>query len=319
MKHRIVPILICLTRFTLVLLLTVLSQQTALALGTGAGVDISNTATVDYVMGGSPASINSNTITFRVDEKLDVNVAWQDGANVFVNTPDNNQVLSYLLTNTGNGNDSYTLSIQNTLGGDQFDPVPVDIYLDANANGIFESGIDTLYIPGSNDPVLAADASLAVFVRNNIPNGLNSGDLGNSQLTATSNTLSGAPGTFLANAGDNNTFAVVGASGATDSAVGTYEINGTNVSCVVSEVGGDQRSPGRQPADARRHHDLPDRRQCYRAGYRHRRGDYRSDTGEYHLCRRNFEPQCVTTNRRYRWRCRRCQRHDAKHAHCKSG
>jgi len=248
MKHRVAPILTCLTRFTLVLLLTVLSRA-ALAVGTGAGIDISNTATVDFVMGGSPASINSNTITFRVDEKLDVNVAWQDGANIFVNSPDNNQVLSYLLTNTGNGNDSYTLSAQNSLTGDQFNPVFVDIYLDANANGIFESGIDTLYIPGSNDPVLAADASLAVFVRNNIPNGLNSGDLGNSQLTATSNTLSGAPGTFLANAGDNNTFAVVGASGATDSAVGTYEINGTNVSLVKSVVisdplGGNQPMPG---------------------------------------------------------------------------
>jgi uncharacterized repeat protein (TIGR01451 family) len=249
MKLRLAPILTCLTRFTLVLLLTVLLQQTALAVGTGAGTDISNTATVDYAIGGSSNSVNSNTVTFRVDEKLDVNLAWQDGANVIVNSPDNNQVLSYLLTNTGNGNDSYNLSVQNSLTGDQFNPVFVDIYLDANANGIFESGIDTLYVPGSNDPVLAADASLAVFVRNNIPGGLNSGDLGNSRLTVTSTTLSGAPGTALANAGDNNTTAVVGTSGATGSVIGTYEINGTNVSLVKSVVisdplGGNQPMPG---------------------------------------------------------------------------
>jgi len=246
MKHCIAPILTCLTRFTLALLLTVLSQQTALAVGTNAGIDISNTATVDYAVGGTSNSVTSNTVTFRVDEKLDVNLGWQDGTNVFVNSPDNNQVLSYLLTNTGNGNDSYALSVQNNLAGDQFNPVFVDIYLDANANGIFEPGIDTLYVPGSNDPALAADASLAVFVRNNIPGSLNSGDLGNSQLTATSTTLSGAPGTALANAGDNNTTAVVGTSGATRSVIGTYEINGTNVSLVKSVVINDPLG-GNQP------------------------------------------------------------------------
>lgn len=238
-----------LTRFILALLLAVLSQQYALAVGTGAGLDISNTATVDYIMGGSSASITSNTATFRVDEKLDVNVTWQDATNVSVSSPASNQVLSFLLTNTGNGNDSYTLTVQNNLAGDQFNPAFVDIYLDANGNGIFNPGVDTLYNPGVNDPVLAANASLTVFVRNNIPAGLNSGDLGNSQLTATSNTLSGTPGTFLANAGDNNTFAVVGASGGSSSAIGVYEVATTNVallkSVVISDpLGGNQPMPG---------------------------------------------------------------------------
>jgi uncharacterized repeat protein (TIGR01451 family) len=234
---------------TLALLVTFWLPATAMALGTSAGIDISNSSTVDYSVSGSSGSVNSNTVTFRVDEKLDVNVTWQDAANVGVNTPDTNQILTFLLTNTGNGNDSFTLDVQNVLGGDQFDPVPVDIYLDTDGNGNFNAGVDTLYIPGTNDPVLGADASQTIFVRNNIPTGLNGGDLGNSQLTATSTTGSGVPGTSFANAGDNNTTALVGTSGGSSSAIGTYDVTNTTVallkSVVISDpLGGIQPMPG---------------------------------------------------------------------------
>jgi len=234
---------------TLALLLTVLLPATAVAIGTSAGIDISNTSTAEYSIAGSSSSVSGNTVTFRVDEKLDVNVTWQDAANIGVSTPDTNQILTFLLTNTGNGNDSYTLSVQNALGGDQFNPVQVDIYLDTNGNGNFNAGVDTLYIPGTNDPVLAADASQTIFVRNNIPASLNGGDLGNSQLTATSTTGSGAPATSFANAGDNNTTAVVGTSGGSSSAIGTYDVSNATVSLLKSVVisdplGGNQPMPG---------------------------------------------------------------------------
>lgn len=235
MNKLIVPIITCLERFALMALLALLLHRPALAIGTSAGIDISNTASVDYVVAGTSATTTSS-VTFRVDEKLDVNVSWQDAANVVVATPDTNQVLTYLLTNTGNGNDSYTLNVQNTLGGDQFNPVLVDIYLDANANGIFNPGVDILYNAGINDPVLNADASQAVFVRNNIPASLNLGDVGNSQLLATSNTGSGLPGTAFNNAGDNNSDAVVGTSGGTGNDIGTYEIANTMVSLLKSVV-----------------------------------------------------------------------------------
>ena len=236
-------------RLMLLTLLAFVLANPVLAVGTSAGIDISNTATVEYSIAGSTDSVTSNTITFRVDEKLDVNVSWQDATNVGVATPDTNQVLTFLLTNTGNGTDSYALSVQNNLVGDQFNPVFVDIYLDANGNGNFNPGVDTLYSPGINDPVLAADATQTVFVRNNIPGSLNAGDLGNSQLTATSNTGSGAPGTSFPNAGDNNTTAVVGTSGGNSAAIGTYEVTNTTVtllkSVVISDpLGGSQPMPG---------------------------------------------------------------------------
>lgn len=245
MNKPILPIMTCLQRFAFMVLLALMLHKPALAIGTSAGIDISNTASVDYVVAGSSSTATS-TVTFRVDEKLDVNISWQDATNVAVASPDTNQVLTYLLTNTGNGNDSYTLNVQNTLGGDQFNPVLVDIYLDANGNGMFNPGVDILYNAGLNDPLLNADGSQAIFVRNNIPAGRVAGDLGNSQLIATSNTGSGLPGTPFINAGDNNSDAIVGTSGGTSNAIGTYEIANTNLSLVKSVVITDQFG-GNQP------------------------------------------------------------------------
>jgi uncharacterized repeat protein (TIGR01451 family) len=235
-------------QLSIVLLFALLLHTPVFAIGTSAGIDISNTVTVDYAIGGSSSSA-TDTVTFRVDEKVDVNLSWQDAANIGVSTPDANQALTYLLTNTGNGIDDYRLNVQNTLGGDQFDPVLVNIYLDANANGVYNPGVDTQYIFGTNDPVLAADASLAIFVLNNIPASLNGGDLGNSQLTATSNTISGTPGASFANAGENNTAAVVGASGGSSNDIGTYVVSNATVSLIKSVVitdplGGNQPMPG---------------------------------------------------------------------------
>ena len=249
MKNMTAHSLKHLWQYALIVLLALAFYKPTFAVGTTAGIDISNTATIDYVIAGSSTSVNSNTATLRVDEILDVNVAWQDAANIAVSTPDSNQVLTYLLTNTGNGNDSYTLNVQNLLGGDQFDPALVNIYLDSNGNGNYNPGIDALYVAGSNDPVLAADASQTIFVLNDIPGGLAVGNLGNSQLTASSNTGSGAPGTSFANAGENNSNAIVGASGASSNATGIYEVIATTVSLnksvVISDpLGGNQPMPG---------------------------------------------------------------------------
>jgi uncharacterized repeat protein (TIGR01451 family) len=235
MNRFIISFIATLQRILLVTLLVLSVHKPVLAVGTSAGTDISNTANVDYTVAGASGSA-SDTVTFRVDEKLDVNVSWQDAANIEVTTPDTNQVLTYLLSNTGNGNDSYTLTVQNTLGGDQFNPVFVDIYLDTNGNGIFNPGADTLYNPGINDPSLAADNALTIFVRNNIPGGLVVGNLGNSQLIATSNTGSGAPGTAFAGAGDGGSTAVVGTSGGSGNDIGTYEVANATVNLVKSVV-----------------------------------------------------------------------------------
>ena len=75
---------------------------------------------------------------------------------------------------------------------------------------------------------------MTVFVLNNIPGGLLDGALGNSQLTVTSNTGSGAPGTAVSNAGEGGTDAVVGTSGGSDANIGSYVASTLSVSVVKS-------------------------------------------------------------------------------------
>jgi len=231
------------------LLAVCLSAQGVLAVGTVAGTDITNQATANYTVGSTNFSENSNVTTTTVAEILNVDVVWQDAGNVTVNPGDTGQALSFQVTNTGNGTDEYTLAGLSTLVGDNFDPALVGIYLDSNANGVYDSGTDAQYVPGINDPVLAADAAATVFVLNNIPGGLTDGDLGDSRLTATSNTGAGAAGTIVVGAGEGGTDAVVGTSEGDDDADGSYIVSAVTVSVVKSvsvadPFGGTEPVPG---------------------------------------------------------------------------
>jgi uncharacterized repeat protein (TIGR01451 family) len=233
----------------IIFLAVCLPAQGVLAAGTVAGTDITNQASANYTVGSTTYTENSNTTTTRVAEILNVAVVWQDAGNVTVNPGDTGRVLTFQVTNTGNGTDDYTFGGLSTLGGDNFDPTLVGIYLDSNSNGVYDSGTDAQYVPGTNDPVLAADAAVSVFVLNNIPGGLSDGDLGDSRLRATSNTGSGVPGTIVAGAGESGTDAVVGTSGGDDDGIGTYIVSTVTVSVVKSvtvadRFGGTEPVPG---------------------------------------------------------------------------
>lgn len=224
--------------------------------GTPAGTAITNQATATFTVGTTEMTVPSNEVTVRVAELLDVSVVWQDAAAITVSPGDSSRVLTFLVTNTGNGTDDYTLTgLSNGLPGDQFDPALVDLYLDANSNGVFDPFIDDQYIPGINDPTLDADATVLIFSLNHIPEEdppgtpLIDGDLGHSQLMATSNTGVGPPGTVVPGAGEEGTDAVVGESGGNDTDVGIYVVSNVVIivtkSAVVSDPwGGDEPVPG---------------------------------------------------------------------------
>jgi len=209
-----------------------LQVHTALGSGTPANMNITNQATVIFTEGTVSFALNSNVTVTRVDEVINVSVVWQDSTYVAVSPGDTNQVLTFRLTNTGNGTDTYTLSGNSTIGGGQFNPSLVGLYLDTNGSGVYDAGVDVQYVPTVNDPILTADASITVFVLNNIPGGVSGGDLGNCQLTATSNTGTGAPGTTFVNAGDGGTDAVAGTSGGSANDTGTYVVSTVAVSVV---------------------------------------------------------------------------------------
>jgi hypothetical protein len=164
----------------------VLPQQ-AVAAGTGSGNDITNQATITYSVGGSAQTpINSNTTTFKVDNKIDLTVAEVGGVYTEVNPSTTNQVLTFTVTNTGNTVQDFALSeaagVDPFGGADNFDASNVRVFVEDGTNpGVYNSTEDTAtYIDE-----LVADATRTVYVVADIPIGQSSGDIAAYTLTAT--------------------------------------------------------------------------------------------------------------------------------------
>jgi len=206
------------------------------AAGTTAGTTIQSTATVDYTVGGSPVSTNSNTTTVIVAEILNVAVTLQSPT-VTAIAGATNKALVFRVTNTGNSNETFALTGLSALVGDDFDPVPSTpfLYIDTDGSGDL-SAADTPYVAGSNDPTLAADANVGVIVLNDIPAGLADGARGRSQLHAAARTGTGAPGTVFAGQGSGGVDAIAGTSGGQAQIYGEYLVGAVNVSALKSQT-----------------------------------------------------------------------------------
>ena len=102
-----------------------------MAVGTAAGTNITNTATVDYSIGGTPATTTSNTTTVAVAEIVNVTITLQSPT-VSVAAGATNEALLFLVTNTGNSVETFALAGDSVLVGDDFDPMPASpfIYFD---------------------------------------------------------------------------------------------------------------------------------------------------------------------------------------------
>lgn len=229
---------------------TIAYAEPAHAVGTTAGTTISNTATATYTDPvGTVVNVPSNQVDIRVDEILDVTVVSADPGDVATLPGATNQVLSFTVTNTGNGSEAFRLSPVNAIGGDAFDPTTTSLVIDTNGNGVYDAGIDTVYSAGSNDPVLAPDTSVRIFVLSTIPGGATDGQRGQTDLTATAVTGSGAAGTTFAGQGQGGGDAVVGTSTAVGRDDGFYIVNAATVSFAKSAVvldpfGGTKALPG---------------------------------------------------------------------------
>lgn len=228
--------------------LALLVPAAAQAAGTRAGTVIDNTATATYDQGGTPVTVNSNIESIRVDELLDTVVGWSDSADVPTAPSATGQVLTFEVTNSGNGVEAFRLGTVSTIGGDQYDPTVTSIVID-DGDGVYEPGIDTVYVPGSNDPSLDPDESVTVFVLSTTPGTAVDGNRGGVQLTAAAVTGTGAPGTTFATQGEGGGDAIVGTSGADGSDDGFYQVAAATVglaksATVVDPFGGDSAVPG---------------------------------------------------------------------------
>jgi len=215
------------------------------AAGTAAGTVIQNTATLTYSIGGVPSTSTSPPATVTVAELINVTLVSQDAANVAVNSPDQNRALTFLLTNTGNGPENFALTRNNAIAGDNYNP------LNGSAGALFlENGLqvgfqptgpnaDTLYVAGSNDPALTADASRIVYVVSDTPAARSTGDVGRVELSAASTTpgaAGAAPGTTLPGLGQGGVDAVVGGTRAIARQAGGYVVSGVAVALVKTVV-----------------------------------------------------------------------------------
>jgi len=219
----------------------------ALAAPTGAGVTISNQATAQYTVDANPYIVSSPVTTFKVAQIVNVSVANMDVTTVAVAAGDNGKATSFKVTNLGNGPDSFVLSVDNNVAGNNFNPVFSSIAVD-DGDGINNAG-DITYVSGSAVPV-AAGQSITVFVLNDIPAPQANDSIGKTQLTAQSGTFnSGAVGAVFSGFGVGGVDAVLGILDGASNALGTYKVSTVTVTLTKSSVitdtwGSNQPVPG---------------------------------------------------------------------------
>jgi len=137
-----------------------LISQSALAAGTLSGTTISNSATLNYSVGGfGQAGITSNAATFTVDNKVNLTVAKVADLNILPNST--NQALAFTVTNNGNTAQNYALSA--VAGAATATMTNVRIYLDVDNSGTLNGG-DTPYVDATTFGSVAPDGFLRILI-----------------------------------------------------------------------------------------------------------------------------------------------------------
>ncbi|MEZ5679810.1 MAG: hypothetical protein R3E14_00765 [Erythrobacter sp.] len=228
-------------------ILALLAPVPAIAGGIDAGTLIENTAQATYDNGSGPQTVDSNTVTVLVDELLDVSVASLDAGAVAA-VP-GSEVLTFEITNTGNGPEAYLLTADPSVPGNDFDTTIDGIAVDTNGNGVYDPGVDQILTGPETTAALDPDEALTVFVLVTVPATAVDTETSEVTLTASAVTGTGSPGTTFAGAGEGGSDAVVGSNGAQASANGSLLVGITTVSLVKSAVisdpfGGTSAVPG---------------------------------------------------------------------------
>jgi uncharacterized repeat protein (TIGR01451 family) len=192
------------------------------AKGVLAGTEIINFATLQYEIDGVPQSATSNIVVDKVDQVIDVDVVWNDTSPIIVTSGDNDKVLTFKVTNTGNGEDTFDLTHEANTTSPMFVVQNPQIFIDTNNNGVFDISIDH----EQSSIALEADAFSIIFLVSDMPDGsYPSGSISSNAIKAKSHRFgSGVPGTTYEGAGTGGGYAVDGISGGVDKAWGVYEM-----------------------------------------------------------------------------------------------
>lgn len=168
----------------------------AFAAGTTSGSSITNTATVNYQVGGIAQTAVTANNTFTVDRRVNMTVAEVGNATTSVSPGQTARVTAFTVTNTSNAPLDLGLSVIQQAGGtaahggtDNFDVTSPTIALDTNGNGTYDAGTDTIVTFLDEIP---ADAVRTVFILGNIPAGQANGSIADVALLVQAREAGGA-------------------------------------------------------------------------------------------------------------------------------
>ncbi len=191
-----------------------------------AGTSIGNQATATYVDASSTTyTVTSNAVVTIVQQVASFTLTANG---VRTAAPGAQAVFPHVLTNTGNGTDTFPLSAANLLG-DNFDLTGLAIYADADGNGVPDN-----FTPLTSTGPLGAGASFRFVVVGSVPGTQVAGDVARLRATAASTfdatvtAFNDDQVTVTGNAVVNVTKAISAPSGNSPSGPYTYTLTYTN-------------------------------------------------------------------------------------------
>lgn len=220
--RRVLSLMVCLS-------LLGITAQTARAAAPIAGTTIGNAASATYTdASGTARTATSNTVTTIVQQVGSFTITADRTATV---SPGGQVFFPHVITNTGNGSETYTLGATNNATGDNFDLTGLTVYADADKNGIPDN---TTAITSTG--VLASGATFGIVVVGSAPGSAVSGNTAGVTVSATGQAgISGTTpqtnadvATVTSNAVITVTKAVSANSGAAGSGPYTYTLTYTN-------------------------------------------------------------------------------------------
>jgi len=156
-----------------------LSPQTVWAAGTPVGTTISNSATLAYSLGAAVQPNITSTVSFLVDEKVNLTVVG--GITTSVAPGSTAQTAAFSVTNNSNSVSDFGLTVTSAITGDNFDPTVCSAFVESGTTAGYQAAQDTATFIDE----LAADTTKTVYAVCNIPGAAINTNTGLVGLTAT--------------------------------------------------------------------------------------------------------------------------------------
>lgn len=225
----------------------IMNASSAYAAGTLVGTDITNQVSVAYQVGGVNQTAATDSDMFEVDRKVLFTVAEDANLTTSVVPGQQDPYTTFVVSNTSNDTLDFSLNATQLSGGsathggtDVFDISNLQVFVDSNGNGVYDSGTDT----ATSINNLAPDTSVRVFIVGDIPLSQTNGQIAGVTLAATALNSDGSGITAATDATANTAgvetiFADTGRNGVEsdqdDFTVSTASLTVTKLSRVVSD------------------------------------------------------------------------------------